>query len=420
MSRAQRLEARNAKTKQRQAVQKIKEPVLKNEPTQDEVKSKLKQLQKVWMEAMNKTKEFMKMHGVDNDDNNIDFEAECYLKQESSVTEEKITSTLRFMPARTIRNKTREAHFAGPDSTAVNIEYQKVKMVEKKAHTAFLTYRSSYDKQWIADQKENQAKINLFKTVYGGKFQEPKKKLFEIIHKLHSNPLDKSSDIICRHYDRDTWKRMNCDCEKTYKCGCVETFVCMLHNVSICECSITQLITKSTISKCQDHLQDPMLWLLSSDMVNMKPSLRARARLGQNKLAMANFGTTKIKVVRNSVGSILVKNEDGTLDERTIRCYHSIIPTGDMIPCDCSRDANNRLQLSEKMQQLPKDDIVLDETYLQLQRKLVCQSESDKQYFLNPSGFAGSLRPEYGPVHPAKVAQEEAMVAQAVKMHLFE
>lgn len=415
MSKAQRLEARHAKIKQRQAEQKTKEPVIKHEPSQKEVKIRLEQLMKVWNDATKKTKEFMKLQGV-NEDEHYDPDAASYIKQESQVVEEK--NTLRFMCARTIHGKKREAHFAGPDSAAINIEYRKVKMVETNAHNAFLAYRNSHDKEWIASQKENQTKINVFKKMFGEEIQQPKKKLFEIIHKLHSNPLDTSSYIMCRHYDRDTWEHIDCDCENTYKCGCVESFVCETHDSSVCECSVTERSTKSVVAKCQEHCHDHC-WLQHSDVVNIKPSLRARARLAQNKLAFAKFGATKIKVVRNSAGSILLKDQNGEMNEDGVRCYHSIIPTGDMLPCDCVRDANNQLQFSERMQKLPKDDVVLDETYLTLQRQVVRHSAPDQDCFLNPSGFAGSLRPEFGPVHPAKLAQEEAMVAQAVKMRLF-
>jgi hypothetical protein len=292
-------------------------------------------------------------------------------------------------------------------------------MAEKKAYNAFASYRSTYDKEWISSQQETQNKINVFKLMCNEEIKQPKKKVFEIIHLMHSNPLDKTSYVMCKHYDRDTWDMLDCDCENTYKCGCVESFVCRMHDVSLCSCSTTQRINKSIVSKCKEHRQDPTSWLHIADVIGIKPSLRARARLGQNKLAFASFGGTKIKVLRNSAGIILVKNKDGTMNEEGVRCYHTIIPTGDSIPCDCSRDANNRLQLSEKMQQLPKDDVVLDETCLHLQRKLVDSSSCDKEYFLNPSGFAGSLRPEFGPVHPSKVAHDEAVLAQAVKMKIF-
>lgn len=420
MSKAQRLEARNAKIKQRQAEQATKKtvPVKHEPPSNEEIKTKLANLMAVYNEAKKRTSEFMKKQGV-HDDDYVDHEAASYIKQEHHVVEDK--SKLRFMPARTIRGKTREAHFAGPDSTTINLEYQKLKIAETNAYNAFRSYRSSYDKEWIASQQEMQNKSNVFRLMCNEEMKQPKKKMFEIIHLMHSNPLDKTSYVMCKHYDRETWEAMDCDCEKTYKCGCVESIVCRVHDVSLCECSTTQRINTSRISKCKEHNQDPTLWLHIADVSSFKRSLRANARLAQSKLALASFGATKIKVVRNSAGSILLKNKDGDgkMNEEGVRCYHSIIPTGDMIPCDCIRDVNNRFQLSEKMQKLPKDDVVLDETCLHLQRQLVDSSPSEQEYFLNPSGFAGSLRPEFGPVHPSKVAQEKAILEQAVKMHVF-
>ena len=136
-----------------------------------------------------------------------------------------------------------------------------------------------------------------------------------------------------------------------------------MHEISLCDCSFAQRVIKSIIHACKGHSINQSQCLENCDVVNIKLSLRARAKLAQNKLDLASFENIKIKIVRQYSESMSLKNLEGTMNEEQVVCHHSIISTGDMLPCDCSRDVNNRLQLSEKVRALPKNNIVLYENY---------------------------------------------------------